>query len=201
MSDYRRSAHREVTAQAPRSDRDYVRRASDSVLERLKDPVRQSAKEFARGLGSVAGSERQPIDVVKNQHGIGDAIRHAMASAELASWLGDSMADLFGQALELGSNDPLATEMDLHNNEVGRQVGQASRSKTERMFGLWDKIVSGELKVKDRQNGGLRDSNVRDIGGHDWRDASGLEDKFKPDRPDRGDPDIGPGRDDGPIVA
>lgn len=201
MSDYRRSAHREVAAQAIRSDRDYVRRTSDSVLERLKDPVRESAKEFARGLGAVDGSERQPIDVVKNQHGIGDAIRHAMASAVLASWLGDSMADLIGQALETGSKDPLATEMDLHNNEIGRQVGQASRSKTERMFGLWDKIVAGELKVKDRQNGGLRDSSVRDIGGHDWRDASGLEDKFKPDRPDRGDPDIGPGRDDGPIVA
>lgn len=201
MSDYRRSAHREVAAQAIRSGRDYARRASDAALERAKDPLRQSAKEFARGLGPVAGSERQSIDVVKNQHGIGDAIRHAMASAELASWLGDSMADFIGQALEAGSADPLSIEMDLHNNEVGRQVGQASGSKVERMFGLWDKLVSGELKVKDRQNGGLRDSNVRDIGGHDWRDASGLEEKFRPDRPERGDPDIGPGSDDGPIVA
>lgn len=59
----------------------------------------------------------------------GDAFKHCMFQAELTFWLGSTIAKFFGDLHENKPDNPEAEkEMDLHNNEKGREIGKTYRS-------------------------------------------------------------------------
>ncbi|MEU5696486.1 hypothetical protein [Actinosynnema sp. NPDC020468] len=54
----------------------------------------------------------------------GDAFRHTYWNALMSSAFGDRFATAYGTAHEQNAGDPVAQAMDLHNNEVGRQIAR-----------------------------------------------------------------------------
>ncbi|MCD4680190.1 MAG: hypothetical protein K8S00_07365 [Bacteroidales bacterium] len=88
-----------------------------------------------------------------------DAFRHTIWNAMNARDIGADDAEPFATLHERGSNpandpndpsyDPVAIEMDLYNNQVGREIGEANPDATdEELAGLvLGSLNSGELKI------------------------------------------------------
>lgn len=58
----------------------------------------------------------------------GDAFKHCMFQAELTFWFGERIAKFFGDLHEdKPDNPPKEKEMDLHNNQWGRIIGDSYR--------------------------------------------------------------------------
>lgn len=54
-----------------------------------------------------------------------DAFKHCLFQAELTFWLGKDIAKFFGDLHEAKPDNPDKEKiMDLHNNEVGREIGK-----------------------------------------------------------------------------
>ena len=67
-----------------------------------------------------------------------DALRHAKWNANMTKSIGAARAEAWGNAHELSSTVPAETRMDLHNNAVGRQIGQT-----------WTDVAAGVLWARD----------------------------------------------------
>jgi RHS repeat-associated protein len=87
-----------------------------------------------------------------------DAFRHAYWNTLNARDLGEKSSEFFPTLHETGSSsadpkspeyDPVATQMDLFNNAVGRKIGAANPNATDAQLGELVKkaLKSGELKV------------------------------------------------------
>ena len=60
-----------------------------------------------------------------------DAFRHGIWNAEMTVLIGKEKAELFATAHVDGYSKAEHKEMDLHNNEVGRNIGEANSSASE----------------------------------------------------------------------
>ena len=91
----------------------------------------------------------------------GDAFKHCMFQAELTFWLGKDIAKFFGDLHESKPDNPDKEKvMDLHNNEVGREIGKPYFWQIfKKLFnqnaiydsiaeGIMDKMNKGELITK-----------------------------------------------------
>jgi RHS repeat-associated protein len=87
-----------------------------------------------------------------------DAYRHAMWNALNASDISANDAKKFADAHETGSTsynsksddyDPVATEMDFHNNWVGRQIGELNPNATDKEMSelIKQALADGKLKM------------------------------------------------------
>lgn len=74
----------------------------------------------------------------------GDAFKHCMFQAELTFWLGSTIAKFFGDLHEDKPDNPeKEKEMDLHNNEVGREIGKPY------FWLIWDKLFNRQAIYDD----------------------------------------------------
>lgn len=75
-------------------------------------------------------------------NGNGDAFRHAFFSELNTATLGVALAKQLGDAHEQQSSNPLETQMDLFNNEQGRQVSSIYQEQA-----IVDLVTSGRLRI------------------------------------------------------
>jgi uncharacterized protein DUF6973 len=113
---------------------------------------------------------------------INDAYRHYMSAAELTQLIGGDLTYNLGDLNEKLSsiNAPESTKMDYANNDAGIAAGQSSASAVESALAFVRDVVSGKVKVVDKDSGKVRDASVRDLPEH--YDGDALEDKYRPDR-------------------
>jgi hypothetical protein len=116
----------------------------------------QSNREIAENFAVESG-------LPGNHNGEADALRHALFNALNTQTAGEETAKALGDAHEEDRPQQPAgeKEMDLFNNEVGRQLGKDNPDATPKRLTkmLIDKIVKGELKVLD-SNGNLVNSSA-----------------------------------------
>jgi hypothetical protein len=90
------------------------------------------ARDFqsAANKALAEAQSRFPADQLHN--GQGDAFRHAYWNALMTRAHGSSLAKEFADAHETNPNQPAnEKEMDLHNNEVGRQIAVQNPNATD----------------------------------------------------------------------
>lgn len=94
----------------------------------------------AVGLGDIKRySESKPAEMGINKNsehnGMYDAARHILASAELTRKYGPTLADMFTtgyeKALWFGEPNEAAYNMDIHNNQLGRELAQKYKTREE----------------------------------------------------------------------
>lgn len=74
----------------------------------------------------------------------GDAFKHCMFQAELTFWLGERIAKFFGDMHEDKPDNPeKEKEMDLHNNEKGREIGKPY------FWLIWNKLFNRQAIYDD----------------------------------------------------
>lgn len=92
-------------------------------------------------------AKRFPSNTLHN--GEGDAFRHAYWNALMTKHESEALAKEFADAHETNPGQPAAEKtMDLHNNEVGRQIGKDNPKATdEELADLVEKALKdGKLK-------------------------------------------------------
>ena len=86
----------------------------------------------------------------------GDAFKHCYMQAELTLWLGKNIAKYIGDKHEdKPDNPPKEKEMDLHNNAVGRQIGENIKELIWLwMFTKYQDVIAEEI-IHAMNNGAL----------------------------------------------
>ena len=83
-----------------------------------------------------------------------DAFKHTYMSAELTLWLGHDLARKIGVLQE--DSNPYNTEaerhMDLHNDEVGIDIGRKLKTKASWIFNTDDKIAEKVMEEMKKGN-------------------------------------------------
>ncbi len=104
-------------------------------------------KTNADTAGATA-RENYPADTLHN--GIGDAFRHCYWNALMTISIGRNQAKKIADLHEdNNTTGPLAErEMDLKNNEIGRQVGSESTTADEAREKCDDHVRTGHLQLK-----------------------------------------------------
>lgn len=128
------------------------------MLEKLS-PTELLALDQTRKLAEKAAIERYGAGTQFD--GTADAFRHAYWNALMAERFGQKWADDFATAHEGAPKSlPQASAMDLHNNEIGRQVARDNPGvhplALQRLID--EKLRDGSLMVYDK-NGNLVPSN------------------------------------------
>lgn len=83
----------------------------------------------------------------------GDAFKHCYWQAETALFLGQRIANWIGVKHEDNNpnNTPAERKMDLHNNEVGRNIAKAIKKKWFFwFFRKWDDAIAQEIMTAMR---------------------------------------------------
>ncbi len=92
-------------------------------------------------------------DMPGDRNGMGDAMRHCIWSCEMSRDIGPRWSEVFGTAHELGGQlrdfPEAEREMDLHNNQCGRDV--ARNDKKTCFWACQDAYYSGELETLPNQ--------------------------------------------------
>ena len=107
---------------------------------------------------NVAFNKAQNSGLPNPRDGQQDAFRHALWNALNARDLGEKSAEFFPTLHETGSDannpksleyDPVAIEMDLFNNDIGRKIGAANPDAGDDEIAslVLNALNSGELKV------------------------------------------------------
>ncbi|TDQ01415.1 DUF6973 domain-containing protein [Labedaea rhizosphaerae] len=151
-----------------------------SGLQRFKS-IKEEAERAAKG--AFGGQGR--LD------GHADSFRHAYWNALMTQEYGEPWANQFATSHErYPDNNPIPVAMDLHNNEVGRQIALAHpNATTDEMKGLIDQAVrDGRMLVIDK-NDMLVPSNT--VAPGDTRVSDDAH-PWPTDNPQRGD-DTDPG--------
>lgn len=111
----------------------------------LYENYRVEAEQYASGYGITPQSTSAQWD----------AFRHAYASASMANEYGYAVAEMAGYAVELGGflkgNSLESSNMDLWNNNVGRDIGINSTTKDEMAQKVFDALSMGKL-ITDEAN-------------------------------------------------
>ena len=129
--------------------RDAWRRSAFNVRERWLDRLDEIAPH---GVDSRGGEN------------IDDAYRHFMSYGTGSQYVADFFAVAFGDAGEVFTKDAGSAEMDKHNNRQGVKAESRANDTFEPGMLFVEKVVKGELKIKDTEGGGYRDTNILDIG-------------------------------------
>ena len=126
-----------------------------SVKERMARSLRKAgaAATNVAGLGDLKRESTQVADQMypdTSWMGEADAMRHMMFYAELTRKYGPTVAAALSGVNEYGvgffqGKDERA--MDLHNDRLGRQIGQTAQSRQEIIDRAMNKIESGEASV------------------------------------------------------
>ncbi|CAF1328615.1 unnamed protein product [Adineta ricciae] len=97
---------------------------------------------------AAAARESYPTDTLHN--GIGDAFRHCYWNALMTLSVGRTSAKKIADLHEdNNTTGPLAErEMDLKNNEIGRQAGSESKDADEARAKCHDYVNTGYLQLK-----------------------------------------------------
>lgn len=113
---------------------------------------------------------------------INDAYRHYMSAAEATRLIGGDLTYTFGDLNEKLSSiyAPESTKMDYANNDAGIAAARSSESTVESALAFVRDVVSGKVKVVDKDSGKVRDAGVRDLPTH--YDGDAVEDRYRPDR-------------------
>ena len=77
-----------------------------------------------------------------------DAVRHTYWSAKLSLEMGNDVSITWTNAHEYGSPCANETNMDLHNNRIGREIANQVRAGTTTVEqGVWDAYFGGKLTL------------------------------------------------------
>lgn len=103
---------------------DYRTRMSTSEIAIYDNMTRKQQVAYLLNAQQAedAAARKYPGDGLHN--GPGDAFRHALFSANNAIDLGLNLAKQLGDAHENQPQDPLERQMDLYNNQIGRNLSQ-----------------------------------------------------------------------------
>lgn len=128
---------------------------------------------------------------------INDAFRHYMSATEFTRFIGGDLTYTLGDLNEKLSSiyAPESTKMDYANNDSGIAAGRSSESPVESALAFVRDVLSGKVKVVDKDSGKVRDTSVQDLPEH--YDGDALEDKYRPDRGGSGGFGGGGGGDEG----
>ena len=120
----------------PGIDEDYWSQLNAKEKEMCRASLMECVSVF--NARSDAESWAAAQDPTGAHNGPQDALRHAKWNANMTKSIGAARAEAWGNAHELSSTVPAETRMDLHNNAVGRQIGQT-----------WTDVAAGVLWARD----------------------------------------------------
>lgn len=127
--------------------------AKGGTVEKIDKYARKGQQAIADLIGQ--GEEIKYANELSRQQfpneeedGRGDALRHLLWQGAVQQGQGTVPAVLSGYGHELGLNmsDP-ATEMDLANNALGRQLGEETKTREELLERAMDAINTGKAKT------------------------------------------------------
>lgn len=101
-----------------------------------------------------AFEEAPHITAIGPHNGPQDAVRHALWSAYMANSMGAAKAKAWGDAHEdYPENPPDEKQMDLYNNQIGRQIG-TTHSRDDIFEAVRAALQSGQLQTSLGAGGG-----------------------------------------------